>query len=159
MFQHFRSWYKKVVGCFLNTCNTGIITPTSNTQITLTYINYFFKDFIYLFLERGKGGRKRGRETSVWERNINQLPFVCTRTRDQTCSPGMCPDWELNQWHFALQDNAHPTELHWSGNMNHFLIMTQKLSQVSGSPELAFPRFIITEQNRDSETTERKAES
>ena len=25
----------------------------------------FFKDFIYLFLERGKGGRKRGRETSM----------------------------------------------------------------------------------------------
>ena len=25
----------------------------------------FCKDFIYLFLERGKGGRKRGRETSM----------------------------------------------------------------------------------------------
>ena len=31
-------------------------------------------DFIYLFLERGEGGRKRARETSVWERNINWLP-------------------------------------------------------------------------------------
>ena len=27
--------------------------------------NRFFKDFIYLSLEEGKGGRKRGRETSV----------------------------------------------------------------------------------------------
>ena len=27
-------------------------------------ISFFFKDFIYLLLERGEGGRKRGRETS-----------------------------------------------------------------------------------------------
>ena len=31
------------------------------------------KDFIYLFLQRGKGGRKRGRETSMCKRNIDQL--------------------------------------------------------------------------------------
>ena len=33
--------------------------------------NIFFKDFIYLFLERGKDGGERGRETSMCERNIN----------------------------------------------------------------------------------------
>ena len=31
----------------------------------ITFVFLFFKDFIYLFLERGKGERKRGRETSV----------------------------------------------------------------------------------------------
>ena len=32
---------------------------------------YFFKDFIYLFLESGEGGRKRGRETAMCERNTD----------------------------------------------------------------------------------------
>ena len=36
----------------------------------------FFKDFIYLFLERGEG-RKGERER---ERNIDWLPLVCTLT-------------------------------------------------------------------------------
>ena len=39
--------------------------------------NLFFKDLIHLFLERGKGGRKRGREISVCERYIGQLPLAC----------------------------------------------------------------------------------
>ena len=29
-------------------------------------------------------------------RNIDQLPFVCARTKDQTWNPGMCQDWEPN---------------------------------------------------------------
>ena len=29
------------------------------------FYTFLFKDFIYLFLERGKGGRNRGRETSM----------------------------------------------------------------------------------------------
>ena len=36
---------------------------------------FFFKIFIYLLLD-GKGGRKRGRETSVYERYIDQLPLT-----------------------------------------------------------------------------------
>ena len=31
----------------------------------LFYFMYFLKDFIYLFFREGKGGRKRGRETSM----------------------------------------------------------------------------------------------
>ena len=40
----------------------------------------FFKDFIYLFLERGEG-RKKERE-----RNIDQLPLACAPTRDLACN-------------------------------------------------------------------------
>ena len=36
-------------------------------------IIYFLR--FYLFLERGEGGR--GRETLMWERNINWLPLAC----------------------------------------------------------------------------------
>ena len=43
---------------------------------------FFFKDFIYLFLERWEGMEKE------WERNINtknadQLPLVCVQTQGQ----------------------------------------------------------------------------
>ena len=59
--------------------------------------------FIYLlFLEGWKRGRKRDRETSMWERNINQFPLVYSR-------PGPNPQsrhvpWlgiELANLHFA----------------------------------------------------------
>ena len=46
-----------------------------------------FKDFIYLFLEWGKGGRKRGRETSMCGGH-SCAPY--------TGNPGMLPDWKLN---------------------------------------------------------------
>ena len=51
--------------------------------------------FIYLFIifrREGKEGRKRVRETSMWERNINWLLPIHTPTGDQTCnSPGIEP--------------------------------------------------------------------
>ena len=51
----------------------------------------FLKRFYFIYLQtEGKGGRKRGRETSVW------LPRV-PPTGDMACNPGMCPDWEFNQ--------------------------------------------------------------
>ena len=67
----------------------------------------FFKGFIYLFLKR--------------ERNINVIEkwwLVASRwcpTRDQTCNPGMCTEWELIPWSFTLQHDARPTEPHQSG--------------------------------------------
>ena len=32
----------------------------------------------------------------MWERHIDWLTLVWALTRDQTCNPGMCPDWESN---------------------------------------------------------------
>ena len=47
----------------------------------------FFKDFIYLFLERGEGWEKER------ERNINAwTSLVCPPTGDLARNPGMCPD-------------------------------------------------------------------
>ena len=83
----------------------------------LLFLNFFF---FYSFLREGKGGRKGGRETSTWERNIDRLPPVHAPTRDWNPgdwahNPGMCPDWELNPRLFGLQDNAQPTEPHQPG--------------------------------------------
>ena len=45
---------------------------------------------------------ERGRESSMWERNINQLPLAQALTRDQPHNPGMCPDQESNHRPFAV---------------------------------------------------------
>ena len=82
---------------------SGCLTPSSSMDI--------LKDFIYLsiylFLE-GKGGRKRGRETSTG-------CLLCALTGDLACTPVKCPDQESNQQPFTLQGHAHTTELYRSG--------------------------------------------
>ena len=45
--------------------------PHSPPWIQKHFDSFFKKDFLNLFLERGKGERKRGRETLMWERNVN----------------------------------------------------------------------------------------
>ena len=47
--------------------------------------------------ERGRAGRKKGRETSMSERNIDWFPLARAPSRDQACDPGMCPYLELNR--------------------------------------------------------------
>ena len=57
-----------------------------------------FKNRFYLLIPREKGREgERQRETSICERNINQLPLTCVPTGDQTHNPSMCPDVESNQ--------------------------------------------------------------
>ena len=72
------------------------------------YVCHFFKDFIYLFLEREEGREKeREGNIKVW------LPPACTPpTGDLACNPGMCPDWESNQRPFGLQAGTQSTEPH-----------------------------------------------
>ena len=84
----------------------------SFVHFSFYYCYYCLKDFIYLFLERGKGGRKRGRDTSMSER------FGCllhAPNGDLASNPGMRPDWESNQRHFSLQAGTQSTEPHEPG--------------------------------------------
>ena len=64
------------------------------------YMYHYFLERFDLFLREGR----RGRKTSMWERNIDGFPLLCSPTRDWTSNPGMCPDQELNQWPFSLRD-------------------------------------------------------
>ena len=59
-----------------------------------------------LTLERRDGREKGGREISMGERNINQLPLIHTLTRDRTCNLGMCLDWESKPRPSSLWDRA-----------------------------------------------------
>ena len=80
------------------------------------------KDFIY-FQREGKTGRKRGRETSMCERYINQSSL----TGDMACNPGTHPDWASNQRPFGSQASTQSTEPHqpehheifWLGHPKH----------------------------------------
>ena len=95
-----------------------LLLNTKQITMALTCITIYLSINIYLFIhcylhlgtcslisERGERKEKE-RETSMWARNTNQLPLAQALIRDQTCNPGTCPDWELNLWHFDLQDNA-----------------------------------------------------
>ena len=57
------------------------------TEVPILMCIVFNLSFIF---REGKGGRKR-------DRNIDWLPSLRTPTGDQTCSPGMCPDEELDR--------------------------------------------------------------
>ena len=56
--------------------------------LRLTPVNVL-KDINYLFLEEG---RKKGKESSMFEKNIDQLPLTHAPSRDWACNPGMWPD-------------------------------------------------------------------
>ena len=71
-------------------------------MLTLGFgILLYFKDFIYLLLERGGGKENESeRNISVWELHglvASHMPPA----GDLATNPGMCPDWELNQWHLS----------------------------------------------------------
>ena len=58
-------------------------------------LGFFCKDFIYLSLTEGKGGRKRG------EKHQCVFASCMSLTGDLAGNPGMCPDWESNWQRFG----------------------------------------------------------
>ena len=62
----------------------------------------FFKDFIYLYLERGEGREKER------ERNISVFASHVAPSGHLARTPGMCPDWESNQQHLDSQPMLNP---------------------------------------------------
>ena len=83
----------------------------------------FFKKILFIyFRERGRDGE---RERNIDVQKKYQLVASCTPpTGNQAHNPGMCPDWESNQWPFGLWDDTQPTEPHQSGlNFNYLLMM------------------------------------
>ena len=73
---------------------------------------YLFKDFIYLFLERGREGE---REREKYQCVVaSHMPPI----RDLACSPGMCPGLGIEPATFSLQASTQSTEPHQPGQQN-----------------------------------------
>ena len=99
-------------------------TSTHYTYLTISnpyYLSHvFFIDFfIYshtVFLKRFLfTSRERGREGER-EREIHPSVASCMPpTGDLASNPGMCPDWESNQWPSGSQASTSSTEPHQPG--------------------------------------------
>ena len=75
----------------------------------LKYFIYFilFKDFIlFYFLQRGRERERQG------ENHQCVIASCMPHTGDLACNPGMCSDWELNQWPSGSQAGTQYTEPH-----------------------------------------------
>ena len=75
--------------------------------VTQLEIEYFLKDFIYLFLDRGVRERKR-----EGEKHQCVVASCAPPTGDLACNPGVCPDWELKWQPYGSQAHAQSTEPH-----------------------------------------------
>ena len=69
----------------------------------------FFKDFIYLFLERGREGGRVGEKHKCVVASLEPL------TGDVAHDPGICSNWESNQRCCGLQAGTQSTEPHLPG--------------------------------------------
>ena len=94
--------------------------------VSQTNTLFFFLDFIYLLLERGREGGREG------EKHQYVVASRVPHTGDLACNPGMCPDWELNHWLFGLQAGTHSTEPHLPGHPRptHLISLTNFVSSV-----------------------------
>ena len=70
---------------------------------------FYFLNFIYLFLERGREKEREGQKHQC------VVAFHTPPPGDLSCKPGMCPDWESNQQLFDSQASTQSTEPHQPG--------------------------------------------
>ena len=93
----------------------GIFSYVYRSEVLGFIYFLFFKYFIHIFLDRGEGKEKqRKRNTDVWEKHRSVASHMLPN-QGPNCNPGLCPDRESNQRHFALRDDSQPTEPHQPG--------------------------------------------
>ena len=79
------------------------------------------KDFIYLFLERGREGERREKHQCVV---VSHTP----PTGDLARNPGTCPNWVLNRRPFGWLAGTQSTEPHQPGQKLHIFFKAVGLS-------------------------------
>ena len=80
--------------------------------IRRVFLNLTLRFYSFIFRE-GVGWEEK--ETSMSDRNINQLPLTRTQPGTEPAIQATCPDPASNWWPFACQDDTQPTEPHQSG--------------------------------------------
>ena len=68
-----------------------------------------FLKILFIFRERGREAEREGKKHQC------VVASHAPPTGDLARNPGMCPDWESNQWLFGSQVCAQSTEPHQSG--------------------------------------------
>ena len=79
------------------------------------YTSIFLNIFLFTFRERWREGERQG------EKHQCVVASLSRPTGDLAHNPGMCPDWESNQWPFGSQACAQSTELHQPGLYFNFI--------------------------------------
>ena len=77
---------------------------------------------LFNFRERGKEGEREG------EKQQCVVTSHTPPTGNLACNPGMCPDWESNQWPFGLQAGTQSTEPHQLGKISIILIHSHQMA-------------------------------
>ena len=115
----FKSWPNDMFSDFRERCFSPpsmfhYLSPSLPLSKNNKIFYLFFKDFMFLFLERAEGKEK--------EREKHQcvVASCLPPTGDLACNPGMCPDWELNQWLFGSWAGTQSTEPHQPGPNTYF---------------------------------------
>ena len=92
-----------------------------------------FLNFFTVFQCKGKGGRKRERETSIG--GLRPSAGAPVGTEHRACNPSLRPDQESNQQPFDLQSGAQPRSHASKGSMV-FLTMTENSVTISENIDL-----------------------
>ena len=93
---------------FMSIGNLYALFGEASIQVLCPFLFSFFKDFVYLFLDRGEVREiERERNINVW------FPFTCPLLG--TWPANQAADWELNQQPFSSQVGAQSTEPHQPG--------------------------------------------
>ena len=109
-------WSDLVWGCVLFTCWARSQTPQTcmnewwEYESTEHWILFFLRFYLFIFREEERKGEREGvkqqyeRETATGclLHAIPHPPHPPCPNRDLACSPGMCPDQELNWWPLGL---------------------------------------------------------
>ena len=102
------------VAQLVSCCSTkqGVTGSTSDVSLPL-----FFPPFPLSLKKQNKTKNPRPKLNGVFSFLFFFLRFYLLVERERegetenlACNPGMCPDWELNQWPFSLQTDAQSTE-------------------------------------------------
>ena len=118
-------------------------TPRVKTGLLfciLQVLSFLRLESFHLFLSKPKDMlidfRKRGRETSMWERNISWLPLVHIPTRGLNLQPKHGPWPGINHTAFlGLRKMLQPTEPHWPG-LTRFCVFFLRMPWCSVCAEL-----------------------
>ena len=102
----------------IDICKWFICAILSNLYFQIVGIRILcFLDLFIYFYREGKGGRKRGRETSMFLlHDVSLAMFLVASCMPPTgalaCNPGMRPDWELNHQPFASKASTQSIQPH-----------------------------------------------